>query len=108
MSRYTVLAAVFFSILALPAWGAETVITQKNKKFLPNEVTIKVGDTLTFVNAEKRHRHNVYTQNEKFRYVKAKIQKPGQQNSIVVNDAGSFKIECALHPRMSLMVTVTQ
>ena len=40
---------------------AETVVVEMKKyKFVPEEVTIKVGDTVRWVNAERRQYHTVW------------------------------------------------
>ncbi len=46
-------------IAVAQAKAGEIVISQKGKKFVPGTVEAKVGDVLTYVNDEKRKRHNV-------------------------------------------------
>ena len=102
---------IFAAMLLLPIGGlsaAEQVITQKDKKFIPGELRIKVGDTLTFVNAEKRRRHNVYSKNDDFAYVKIRKQKPGDEDSVVIKSAGTIELRCALHPKMMMVVYVSE
>ncbi len=101
------MALATMGLAASSAWAGETVVTQKGKKFAPGQIEIKVGDTITFVNAEKRLRHNVYSKDAGFKYVRVKMQKPGDKNSIVVKNAGTFTIQCALHPKMKMTVKVS-
>ncbi len=101
---------IFAAMLVLPIGSlsaAEYVISQKDRKFLPGELRIKVGDTLTFVNAEKRRRHNVYSKSSDFDYVKIRKQKPGDEDSVVITSAGTIELRCALHPKMTMMVYVS-
>ena len=95
-------------IVTAQAAGKEIVISQKGKKFVPRTVQAKVGDILTFVNNEKRKRHNVYTRSEGFKYLKIKKQKPGDRDSVTLKTAGTAVIKCALHPKMKLTVVVTK
>jgi plastocyanin len=108
MIKHSFVAAVLGCLLVTPVFAADHVVSQKNKKFSPGDLTIKAGDTITFANDEKRHRHNVYTKDESFKYVKVKIQKPGQRNTITVNNTGEFTLLCALHPKMIMKVKVVK
>jgi len=96
------------TIVAAQAKATEIIISQKGKKFVPGTVQVKVGDTLTFVNEEKRKRHNVYTRSADFSYLKIRKQKPGDRDSVTLKNAGTAIIKCALHPKMKLTVIVTE
>lgn len=96
------------TIVAAQAKATEIIISQKGKKFVPGAVQVKVGDTLTFVNEEKRKRHNVYTRSADFSYLKIRKQKPGDRDSVTLKNAGTAIIKCALHPKMKLTVIVTE
>lgn len=93
---------------ATGAMAAEIVISQKGKKFVPGNIQAKVGDTLTFVNEEKRKRHNVYSKTPGFEYLKIKKQKPGGRDSVAIKNAGTAVILCALHPKMKLTVVISE
>ena len=106
-------AALLLASLAGPlvpanARAVEIVISQKDKRFVPNRIEAKVGDTLTFVNDEKRKRHNVYTSTAGFEYLDIKKQKPGDRDSVTLKNAGTIVIQCALHPKMKLTVLVLE
>ncbi len=109
MKRALLLAGSILCATALPIAAAEHVIDQKGKKFIPSKITAKVGDTLVFMNSEsKRRRHNVYTKSPAFKYVKIKVQRPGESGQITLKNPGSFTVLCSFHPRMKLNVTVTE
>ena len=83
--------------------AAEHVIDQKGKTFIPNAVTVAVGDTITFKNSDP-FAHNAYTDDEANEF-DIGMQKPGQDISVPVKGAGVFNVECAIHPNMLLEVT---
>ncbi|MDP7343219.1 MAG: cupredoxin domain-containing protein [Alphaproteobacteria bacterium] len=86
--------------------GSEHVISQKGKKFSPGQIDIKVGDTLTFINDDKR-RHNIYskTPGQTFNIRK---QSPGARDSITFDDSGTVEVRCAIHPKMRLVVNISE
>jgi len=88
--------------------AAEIILSQKDKKFIPAKVEAKVGDSLTFVNDEKRKRHNIFTRSSEFSYLKIKKQKPGDRESVTLKNAGTVVVLCALHPKMKLTIVVTE
>ena len=96
--------ALFLSPLAAHA-GSDHVISQKGKKFSPGEISIKAGDTVTFVNDDKT-RHNVYSRTAGHKF-KIKKQKPGAKDSITFDDSGVIDVRCAIHPKMKLVINVS-
>ena len=101
-----ILAAMILLPIGSPS-AAEYVVSQKDREFIPGELRIKVGDTLTFVNAEKRRRHNVYSKSSDFDYVNIRKQQPGDKDSVVIKNAGKLELRCALHPKMAMIVYVS-
>ncbi len=97
------ISALFLMPLAAHA-GSEHIITQKGKKFSPGEISIKVGDTVTFVNDDKT-RHNVFSRTSGHKF-KIKKQKPGARDSITFDSAGLVDVRCAIHPKMKLTIKV--
>ena len=108
MKRIVLMAAA----ILLSSFGglsaAEYVVTQNDRKFVPNELRVKVGDSITFVNEEKRRRHNVYANTARFDYVTIRKQKPGDRDSVVIKHAGTIDIRCALHPKMKMRIYVSK
>jgi plastocyanin len=102
------LSAMFLAIIMLGssmAALAETVtVRQKDKKFDPGEITIKVGDTVSFINDDKGA-HNVYssTPGQEF---DLKLQDGGSAIEHKFDKAGKVEIGCLLHPRMKLVINV--
>ncbi len=83
--------------------AANHVIDQKGKTFIPHEITVAVGDTITFKNSDP-FAHNAYTDDEENEF-DIGMQAPGTNVKITVQAAGTFDVECAIHPNMLLEVT---
>jgi plastocyanin len=82
--------------------AADHVIDQKGKTFVPNSVAVAVGDNIVFKNSDP-FAHNAYTDDEANEF-DIGMQKPGQDISVPVKGAGTFNVECAIHPNMLLEV----
>ena len=79
------------------------IVDQKNKTFIPHELKVKVGDTITFKNSDP-FAHNAYTDDEANEF-DIGMQKPGIDAKVTIKAAGKFNVECAIHPNMLLEVT---
>ena len=90
-------------ILSLSLFGADHIVDQKGKTFIPHSLTVKVGDTITFKNSDP-FAHNAYTDDEANEF-DIGMQKPGMDVRVPIKAAGKFNIECAIHPNMLLEVT---
>jgi plastocyanin len=93
------LALVSTSILLI---GADHIVDQKHKTFIPHTLDVKVGDTITFKNSDP-FAHNAYTDDE-INEFDIGMQKPGVDVTVKVKGAGKFNVECAIHPNMLLEV----
>ena len=98
------LAAALVAV-AGAAGAADHTIMQQDKAFSEKAVTVKAGDRLVFTNADSIT-HNVYSVTPGHEF-ELKVQKPGQTDSVPVAKAGSLEVQCAIHPKMRLQVTVT-
>lgn len=96
--------AVALVMIAGAAQAAEITITQRGKKFMPDEVTIRVGDTIRFVN-DDNVTHNVHsmTTGHEFDFGGQKV---GVTTNHTFTEPGVVKVQCAIHPKMKLVVTV--
>ncbi len=90
-------------LAASTLFSADHVIDQKGKTFIPHEITVAVGDTLIFKNSDP-FAHNAYTDDEANEF-DIGMQSPGTNASVTVKSAGTFSVECAIHPNMLLEVT---
>ena len=88
--KWQSLITVFISIVFSSATFAGGDIPQviiKDFKFIPQEITIKRGDTLRWENQEKRQYHSVWFE--------------------VFKKTGTFPYRCGPHPKMTGTVHVT-
>ncbi len=90
-------------IISSALFGADHIIDQKNKTFIPHSLKVKVGDTITFKNSDP-FAHNAYTDDEVNEF-DIGMQSPGKDITVKVKGAGKFNIECAIHPNMLVEVT---
>jgi plastocyanin len=85
--------------------NAETIEVQVyKKKFIPAEISINEGDTVRWVNKEKRQYHNVWFEasgEEEPQYFF-----PGETYEKTFNKAGEFDYRCGPHPKMIGRVSV--
>lgn len=101
--RLLVLAAIAAPALALAT--QETVVAQKNKAFSLSQVTIHVGDKISFRN-DDAFVHNIFSLTDAMPFDLGAYAQ-GQAKSVAFTKPGKFEIECAIHPEMKLVVTVT-
>jgi plastocyanin len=80
--------------------GAHTVI-QKGRRFVPAEVTIRAGESLTFTNDDE-FIHQIYSQD----LFDSEERSPGQNLTEAFPRNGTFEVRCHIHPKMKLVVHV--
>jgi len=91
------------SLGALAAGNQE--IHQKGRVFSAENVTIKKGEALTFVNDDTIP-HNILS-TSKGNEFNLGSQAPGAATDVTFKEAGDVQVLCAIHPRMKMMVKVT-
>ena len=100
----TLLKTLLISLALTASVNAENhIVDQKGKTFIPHELTVAVGDTITFKNSDP-FAHNAYTDDEENEF-DIGMQAAGTSTKIKVKSAGVFSVECAIHPNMLLEVT---
>jgi len=101
----TVVAMMAGAWIATSAFGAdEIVVNQKGKAFSEKQITLKAGDTISFVNDDDIT-HNVYSRSKGHRF-DIGAQRPGTVVGHQFTEPGKVKVRCAIHPRMKLTVNV--
>jgi plastocyanin len=89
-------------LVAWPALSADHRVVQRERQFAPRELSIAVNDRVTFVNADEVV-HNAFSE----RGVTFDIrQPPGTSNTVAFPVAGDVDVQCAIHPRMKLVIHV--
>jgi plastocyanin len=94
--------------LALAGGGAaasqEHVVAQKNKAFSVKKLTVKVGDSVKFVN-EDSFAHNVFSLSAPKSFDLGSFGTGGSK-SVTFDKPGKVEVECAVHPDMRLDIEV--
>ena len=87
---------VFTLAVVSPPVNAETVVVEMSGyKFVPEEVTIKVGDTVRWVNKERRQYHTIW-----FKELGEKETQewyPGEAYEKTFNEPGTYPYLCGPH-----------
>ena len=88
------------------AFAAEVVVTQKAKAFSTKKLSVKVGDSVKFLN-EDPFSHNVFSLSDAKSFDLGSYGQGGSK-SIVFDKAGTVEVECAVHPDMKLIIEVAK
>ena len=101
-------AKILFCFLVLPVLsGFNThTIDQKDYKFSRGEISVKVGDSVTFTNADEVA-HNVYPRTPDAIF-DLQWQAPGGKKLVKFDKVGEVEVRCAIHSKMKLLVKVVQ
>jgi plastocyanin len=103
-------AAVLLGLLvaghsAVLATAAEShMVVQRNRAFSLREIVVKAGDTLRFSNDDE-FLHQIYVTSPALTFDSAE-QPPGQVIDVKLSASGMFEVQCHIHPKMHLNVTV--
>jgi plastocyanin len=102
--------ALAVSLAALSATGsalaAEHVVAQKGKAFAVKKLSVKLGDSVKFVN-EDPFSHNVFSLSDAKSFDLGSYGQ-GVAKSITFDKAGTIEVECAVHPDMKLIIEVAK
>ena len=96
-----IVAAISLQLGSAPARAQEIQITIDNFTFSPNELKLKVGDSVTWTNHDDIP-HTVVSAG-KFR---SKTMDTDDKFTFTFTSAGDYKYFCSLHPHMTGMIKV--
>ena len=105
LGKATLCAAVLVA-MAGSAMAAEHVIVQKGKAFSTKKLSVKLGDSVKFVN-EDPFSHNVFSLSDAKSFDLGSYGQGGSK-TIVFDKAGTVEVECAVHPDMKLIIEVSK
>ena len=105
MRLLSLLTLVILAGFSAGALAATPMVTQKGRKFSMENVTIKKGDALTFLNDDKVP-HNIMS-SSKGNEFNLGSQVPGNATDVTFKAAGEVQVICAIHPRMKMMINVS-
>lgn len=80
-------------------------VSQKNRGFLPRDITLGRGDSVLFVNDDGELLHHVHSTDAGAAFDTGELA-PGTRTPIRFTRSGTFAVRCLIHPRMLLTVTV--
>ncbi|GGK74976.1 plastocyanin/azurin family copper-binding protein [Amphritea balenae] len=107
MFKHKALIATILIIFPISFASAETIEVDIYKfEFRPQEVTINSGDTIVWVNKEKRQYHNVWF--EQLGDEEPDYLFPGDKYEKTFADSGTFPYRCGPHPEMTATVIVKE
>jgi plastocyanin len=106
MRTSALLASVILAGLSVGALAANLTISQKGRTFSSESITVKKGDVLTFVNDDTVP-HNIIS-TSKGNEFNLGSQPPGASTDVTFKEVGDAQVICAIHPRMKMMVKVTE
>jgi plastocyanin len=98
------LGAVALCGTVVLADDATHTINQKDKTFSQSEITVKVGDSISFVNQDAVV-HNVFSTTPGMEF-DLRTQQPGKESTVPFTKEGTCEVRCAIHPKMKLTVKV--
>lgn len=96
-------AQVALCAIALPAHAEEVPVGQAGKVFNPDNLQLKVGDSVKFNNDDKVT-HAVLIKGPMANNL-GQIN-PGEAKSASFDAPGTYDVKCAIHPKMKLTITV--
>ena len=88
---------------AATASAEEVTVGQANKTFNPGDLQVKVGDSVKF-NNDDTVAHAVLVKGP--HETNLGQMKPGDAKSVSFDQAGTYDVKCAIHPKMKLTITV--
>jgi plastocyanin len=104
--RLHLAAVVLCAAAAGPLAAAEHVVAQKDKAFSTKKLTVKLGDSIKFLN-EDAFAHNVFSLSDAKSFDLGSYGQGGAK-SVTFDKPGNVEVECAVHPDMRLMVEVAK
>jgi plastocyanin len=105
MRQLVMITFVILTGFSVGALAASLTIHQQGRKFSFESVTIKAGETLTFVNDDTVP-HNIYSASSGNEF-NLGSQAPGMSTEVTFTEAGDVQVLCAIHPRMKMAVKIT-
>ena len=103
MRTVILVAAVAFAGAA-SAHAEEHLIGQKNKAFTVSTIEAKVGDEVLFRNDDGVF-HSIFTLSDAQPFDLGAYG-PGVSKKVKLAKAGKIEVECAIHPRMKMVIDV--
>ena len=104
MKRLVLLPLYVLCIGAAGVAGRTVAVSQVGRAFSVAALALQHGDTVHFTN-DDRFDHQLYIDAPGFK-VETAEQSPGAAQDIQFTKTGTFDVQCQIHPRMHLAITV--
>lgn len=98
------LAVFLAAVVPLANATAPITVSQRNRHFNPDTLTIAIGGVVHIVN-DDRVTHHVYVDSPAMKFDSGE-QPVGTTVDLEFDHAGTYHVLCAIHPTMHLLVTV--
>jgi plastocyanin len=105
MRTLALLTIVIVSGLSVGAFAATEVIHQQGRVFSAESISVRKGGAVTFLNDDTVP-HNIMSASKGNEF-NLGSQAPGTSTDVSFKEAGDVQVICAIHPRMKMMVKVT-
>jgi len=105
MRTLPLLTLLIVSGFSVGALAANQMVNQKGRVFSMQNVSIKKGSALTYFN-DVNVPHNIMSSSAGNEF-NLGSQPPGNATDVTFKSAGDVQVICAIHPRMKMMVNVT-
>jgi plastocyanin len=92
--------------VCISAFAQDRTVSQKDRQFNPKNMTVKVGDSIVFLN-DDIVRHNVFSLSKTQSFDLGTFP-PGESRKVQMLKEGIVEIECAIHPLMKLRIKVVR
>jgi plastocyanin len=100
-------ALALLALASFPVFAQQTVtVSIQQYRYQPNEVRIKVGDTVKWINREKRTSHSVLFPSEGGRESERFFPDESWQRRF--EKPGRYAYQCGPHPEMTGVVVVVE
>ena len=105
MKFFATLASFVILAFSLNA-SAQHTVSQKDKQFAPNNLTVKAGETVTFTNDDP-YFHNVFSMSDAKTFDLGNFPS-GESREVSFDQPGTVEIECTIHPLMNMTIEVEE
>jgi len=106
MRMSVILSLVVLAGLSTGALAATQVIHQQGRAFSSESITVKKGEAVTFLNDDTVP-HNIMSASKGNEFNLGSLP-PGSSTDVTFKEPGEVMVICAIHPRMKMMVKVTE
>lgn len=104
--RYLIAAAVLAGVTAgsLVSMAADGIsVSQKGRAFSPTQLEARVGTAVMFVNDDTIP-HNISVKTPGGKTENSGAQRPGQDYAVTLAEAGTYQVNCLIHPKMTMAI----